>query len=193
MYLEPAITTLTQRISWGIPQEDSFVLVLNSTNLAGTSGRNFQSFHQLVTVENVLAAIGKMNATAEEFNAILSDIRKQAVLEIVPLIIDKNLDSIQSEDYTSMIIENAVLFDDAIGYKVAISVLELFVSTKRSNLTERNAKLAISNLKLELNGFRNDSGYVVAKGLIFYLNDAIKTATNKLFPLKVIIQDGNAW
>jgi hypothetical protein len=141
----------------------------------------------------VLAAIGKMNATSEEFNAILSDIRKQAVLEIVPLIIDKNLDSIQSEDYTSMIIENAVLFDDAIGYKVAISVLELFVSTKRSNLTERNAKLAISNLKLELNGFRNDSGYVVAKGLIFYLNDAIKTATNKLFPFKVIIQDGNAW
>ena len=115
------------------------------------------------------------------------------MLEIVPLIIDKNLDSISSEDYTDIIIENAVLFDDAIGYKVAISVLELFVSTKRSNLPERNAKLAISNLKLELNGFRNETGYIVAKGLIFFLNDAIKKATNKLFPFKVIIQDGNAW
>lgn len=193
MYLEPAIIALTERIKWGTPQEDSFILVLDASNLTGTSGRNFQSFHQLATVENVLAAIGKINATSAEFNAILSDIRKQAVLEIVPLIIDKNRDSVSSVDYTDTIIENAVLFDDAIGYKVAISVLELFVSTKRSNLPERNAKLAISNLKLELNGFKNENGIVVAKGLLSYLSEAIKTATNKIFPFKVIIQDGNAW
>ena len=193
MYLETAISTLTERISWASPQEDSFVIELDADNLKGTSGRNFQSFHQLVTVENIYAAISNIDADATEFNAILSDIRKQAVLKILPLVIDYNLLSVSATDYTNLITDNAILFDDAIGYQTAINVLELFVSTKRSNLSERNAKLAISNLKLEINGFKNESGYVVAKGLVYFLNEAIKTATNKLFPNPIIVKSPNVW
>lgn len=193
MYLETAISTLIERISWANPQEDSFVIELDPDNLTGTSGRNFQSFHQLVTVENIYAAISNIDANAEEFNIILSNIRKQAVLKILPLVIDYNQLSVSSTDYTDLIIDNAILFDDAIGYQTAINVLELFVSTKRSNLSERNAKLAISNLKLEINGFKNETGYTVAKGLVFFLNEAIRIASDKLFPNPIIIQSPNAW
>jgi hypothetical protein len=47
-----------------------------------------------------------------------------------------------------------VLFEDAVGYKVAISVLELFISTERLNTTERSAQMAISSLKLEIEGWK---------------------------------------
>lgn len=187
MYLERAIESLTERIRWAAPEETSFPLTLDASNGTGTSGRTFKAFHQLVTIENVYAAISNLNPTAEDFNAILSDIIKQAVLSIVPLIIDKSINSVYRTDYTDLIIDNSVLFDDAIGYQVAISVLELFMSTKRSNLPERNAKLAISNLKLEINGFRNDNGHVIARGLIYDLKDALKLARYKLFPTEVII------
>lgn len=188
MYNQDSIDFLVNRIGWADVQDDSLSIVINAENLVGTSGRTFKSFHELVTVENVYSATTKENPSYEEFNYILSEIRKQAVLKVLPQVIDKNYLSEISKDYSDIIIENSVLFDDAIGYQVAFDVLEKFVSTSRSNLLERNAKLTISNLKLELNGFRNENGYTVAKGVIFYLNEAIKRASNKLFPIEIIIQ-----
>ena len=61
------------------------------------------------------------------------------------------------------------------------------MSTERSNFLERNAKLSISNLKLEINGFRNDNGHVIARGLIYDLKEALKLARYKLFPTEIII------
>lgn len=194
MYSESAINTLINRISWGLPQDPSFVIELDNSNKTGTSGRNFQAFHQLVTVENVLSAIENASANAGAFNTILSDIRKQAVLSVLPSILDKHEDYQSSFDYSDTIIEKAVLFDDAIGYKVAISVLELFMSTKRRNLAEINAKLSIANLKLEVEGFRNENGALVAKGLVQKLDSAISKASKKIFPFKVVVNNAsNSW
>jgi len=193
MYSQESITGLINRISWGLPQEASFVLELDDSNKTGTSGRNFQAFHQLVTVENVHASVSESTVNAEEFNAILSDIRKQSVLSIVPMILDKHPDYDFAVDYSNIITDQAVLFDDAIGYKVAISVLELFMSTKRRNLAEINAKLAISNLKLEVEGFKNENGALVAKGLVQKLDYALYRASKKIFPLKVPIDGTNVW
>lgn len=193
MYSQESITALINRISWGLPQEASFVIELDNSNKTGTSGKNFQAFHQLVTVENVFASIEDATSNTEEFNAILSEIRKQAVLSVVPMILDKHPDYDSTVDYSSTIIDKAVLFDDAIGYKVAISVLELFMSTKRRNLAEINAKMAISNLKLEVEGFRNENGGLVAKGLVQKLDYALFKASKKIFPLKVPIDGTNVW
>jgi hypothetical protein len=194
MYSESAINTLINRISWGLPQEASFVIELDNSNKTGTSGRNFQAFHQLVTVENVFAAIENTTANAVEFNAILSDIRKQAVLSILPMILDKHEDYNSNVDYSNTIIEKAVLFDDAIGYKVAVLVLELFMSTKRRNLSEINAKLAIGNLKLEVEGFRNERGALVAKGLVQKLDLALQKASKKIFPFSIVVNNAsNNW
>jgi hypothetical protein len=194
MYSESAITELINRVSWGLPQDASFVIELNNSNKTGTSGRNFQAFHQLATVENVFAAIEEVAANEEEFNAVLSDIRKQAVLSILPMIMDKHDDYDSNVDYSNTIIEKAVLFDDAIGFKVAISVLELFMSTKRRNFSELNTKMAISNLKLEVEGFRNENGALVAKGLSQKLEYSIHKASKKIFPFKVVVNNAsNSW
>lgn len=159
----------------------------------GASGRFFKSFHSLVTLENIIEAIEKREPTAEQFEAILNEYRKGAVLEVLSLIMDQHPDYIAKDSYDAVITENNVLFDNAIGYKVAIMVIEMFMSTKRSNIVERNAKLSVSNLKLELEGYRNDSGVLVAQGLVHKFQNAIKLAQNKLFPFKIIVQDGNAW
>lgn len=193
MYSEEIIQSLTERIGFGSPQEDSFTLTMSEAIQIGASGRFFKSFHSLVTLENIIEAIEKREPTAEEFEAILNEYRKGAVLEVLSLIMDQHPDYIAKDSYDAVITENNVLFDNAIGYKVAIMVIEMFMSTKRSNIVERNAKLSVSNLKLELEGYRNDSGILVAQGLVHKFGNAIKLAQNKLFPFKIIVQDGNAW
>ena len=193
MYSEEIIQSLTERIGFGSPQEDSFVLAISEAIQNGASGRVFKSFHSLVTLENIIEAIEKREPTAEQFEAILNEYRKGAVLEVLSLVLDSHEDYINDDSYDASITQNISLFDNAIGYKVAIMVIEMFMSTKRSNIVERNAKLSVSNLKLELEGYRNDSGILVAQGLVHKFGNAIKSAQNKLFPFKIIVQDGNAW
>ena len=193
MYSEEIIQSLTERIGFGSPQEDSFTLTISEAIQNGASGRIFKSFHSLVTLENIIEAIEKREPTAEQFEAILNEYRKGAVLEVLSLIMDQHPDYIAKDSYDAVITENNILFDNAIGYKVAIMVIEMFMSTKRSNIVERNAKLSVSNLKLELEGYRNDSGVLVAKGLVHKFENAIKTAQKKIFPFKLTVEDGNAW
>lgn len=193
MYSEEIIQSLTERIGFGSPQEDSFVLAISEAIQNGASGRFFKSFHSLVTLENIIAAIEKQNINAEEFEALLNEYREGAVLEVLSLILDSHQDYVSNDSYDATITQNVSLFDNAIGYKVAIMVIEMFMSTKRSNIVERNAKLSVSNLKLELEGYRNDSGILVAKGLVHKFENAIKTAQKKIFPFKLTVEDGKAW
>lgn len=193
MYTEEIITLLTNRIGFGTPQEEGFSIELDEANSVGVSGRKFSSFHSLVTVENILAGIENADPDDNEFNLILSDYRKAAVLEILPLIMDKNPDYLTATNYDNTITDNVILFDDAIGYKVAMMVLEMFISTNRSNIVERNAKLAISNLKLEIEGYRNENGALVASGLVQKFNQAVKLATKKIFPFVIEVKNGNVW
>ena len=106
---------------------------------------------------------------------------------------DKHKNYADIEDYDPIIENYKILFDDAIGYKVAMMVLELFMTTRRSNLHERNARLSINNLKLELEGFKNDQGHLVASGLVQKYNLAVKKAVNKIFPFEIIVQNGTNW
>lgn len=193
MYSEEIIQSLTERIGFGSPQEDSFTLTISEAIQIGASGRVFKSFHSLVTLENIIAAVENINPTAVEFIAILDELKKGAVLESLSLILDSHKDYINDDSYDASITQNISLFDNVIGYKVAIMVIEMFMTTKRNNIVERNAKLSVSNLKLELEGYRNETGVLVAKGLVHKFENAIKTAQKKIFPFKIIVQDGNAW
>ena len=193
MYSPEIIQSLTERIGFGSPQEDGFTLTISEAIQNGASGRIFKSFHSLVTLENIIAVIEKEQPSATQFEQILNEYRKGAVLEVLNVIMDQHPDYVANDSYDAIITENIALFDNAIGYKVAVMVIEMFMSTKRKNIVERNAKLAVSNLKLELEGYRNDSGVLVAQGLVHKYGNAIKLAQNKLFPFKVVVNDGNAW
>jgi len=194
MYSEETITALSNRIGFGIPLEVGFPFQIEEANSVGSNGRIFVSFHELVTLENIYAATTDLGEGAEsKFNNILTRFKYQATKEVVPMIMDKNSKYDNSVDYNQTIEDNAILFDDAIGYRVAMKVLEYLMSTKESNLTERNAKLSISNLKLELEGYKNEAGIVVATGLGQRFNQSVKVATEKIFPFVITVNNGNAW
>ena len=193
MYSEIAISTIANRIGWGKPQTDGFAINLAEAIQNGTTKRNFQSFHQLVTVENILAAIPNPLIDDDDFNAKLEEIRDNAARSVLTLIIDLNPNSILSKDYSNTIISNPALFDEALGYKVAISVLELFISTERENFSTRSAQLAISSLKLELEGWKNEAGITVANGLGQKLDKAVTMATERLFPKNKTVTFKQIW
>ena len=193
MYSEIAISTIANRIGWGKPQTDGFAINLAEAIQNGTTKRNFQSFHQLVTVENILAAIPNPSIDDDDFNAKLEEIRNNAAISVLTLIIDLNPNSILSKDYSNTIISNPALFDEALGYKVAISVLELFISTERENFSTRSAQLAISSLKLELEGWKNEAGITVANGLGQKLDKAVTMATERLFPKNKTVTFKQIW
>lgn len=193
MYSNDTISNLNERIKWNASLDPGFSVTLSTENETGTSGKHFQSFHPLVSIDNIYSAVPEIGMNQEKFNALLSDIRLQATLQAVSDVMDQNTLYVPETNYSDLIIANNGIFDNAIGYKVAINVLEMFMSTTRSNLVERNAKLAVSNLKLELEGFKNDYGVVVANGIKYYYQKAIRKASDKLFPLVPTVDSQQIW
>lgn len=193
MYSEVAIATLTDRIKWNASLDSGFTLALSSGNATGISGKHFQSFHNLVSIDAIYASVPDVAMGEEAFNALLSDIRNQAVLQTLNDVLERHEKYVATTDYSEILINNAALFDNAIGYKVCISALEMFLSTQRSNLPERNAKLSASNLKLELEGFTNENGNIVARGIKYYYENAVKKASQKIFPFEIVIKSEKYW
>ena len=193
MYNEQSIASLVTRIGWEKPLDTAFAITIDEEVLTANSERKVNSFHQLVTVENVYAAVPEIEMEVADFNDFLSSLRKQSVLEVLTAIFDKNEQYIETVDYSELILARPRLFDDAIGYCIAIKALELFISSSRNNLLELNAKLSFQNLKIELEGVRNDGGFFVAKGIIYKMERAIQKAQNILFPKNATVQNGKAW
>lgn len=193
MYSELAISTLKERIKWNPSLDSGFTIALSSGNATGTSGKHFQSFHNLVSIDNIYASVPEIGMDEPKFNALLEDIRLQATLQVINDVLERNEKYVTESDYSNVIVTNASLFDTAIGYKVATNVLEMFLASSRSNLDERNSKLSASNLKLELKGFKNDNGHVVATGLESFYQEAISKASKKLFPIEIIITSEKLW
>ena len=195
MYSEEIISKLTNRIGFGTPKEEGFTIEIDEANSIGESGRKFSSFHALVTVENMFAALPDLDGddADEKFNSILEEYRSDAVLAILPLILDEQPNYVASFNYDSLVEDNIKLFDSAIGYKGAIMILEMMLSTKESNLAERGVKLSAANLKLELEGFKNESGHLVASGLSQTFNKSISAVVKKMFPKEIVVQKGKPW
>ena len=193
MYSELTISTLKERIKWNASLDSGFTIALSQGNATGTSGKHFQSFHNLVSIDAIYASVPQIAMGEETFNALLSDIRLQATLQTINDVLERHEKYDAAVDYSEILINNAALFDNAIGQKVCITVLEMYLSTQRSNLPERNAKFSAANLKLELEGFTNENGNLVAKGVKYYYEHAVKKASQKIFPFEIIITSDKIW
>lgn len=193
MYSELSIASLVTRIGWEKPLDTAFAIEIDEEVLSADSERKVNSFHQLVTVENVYAAVPEIDMEVVSFNGFLSSIRKQSVMEVLTAVFDQHTSYDEVVDYSQIIISRPRLFDDAIGYCIAIKMLELFISSGRKNLADRNAKLSFQSLKLDLEGVRNDGGFYVAKGIKYELKSAITKAQKVIFPLEAIVKNGNSW
>ncbi|URM37142.1 hypothetical protein [Flavobacterium anhuiense] len=192
MYNQEAVDALINRIGWselssGLPFE------LSDANKTAESGKMFNWYHSLVLIDNVYAAVPEVEMAETGFNDYLAKVRKQAVLNVLSSILDTHEDYVPDQDYSETIINRPIIFDDSIGYLVAIKMIELYISTTRSNFSERSAKMSYQALKVELEGAKNDNGHFIAKGLIYKLEQSVKKAQKILFPYRVIVNSPSVW
>ena len=193
MYTPESIAVLVDRIGWRQCIDTSLPITVDEENLIATSGRDVASFHSLATVENLHSAIVEVNMDSVTFNERLASFRKQAVLEVVTSILDHSELYEFDFDYSELIIKKAAIFDNAIGYTIAAKALELFITTSRKNLTERNASLSFQILKVELEGAKNDRGHFIAKGIVYKKEMAIQKAQEIIFPNPILIIGDSQW
>lgn len=191
MYSELSIQTLETRIGWSDPSD--LPISISADNKQSDSGRMFNSFHSMVLLSNIYATVPVVNMDENSFNEYLLSVRKQAVLSVLNRIFDQNKEYISTNDYSDTIINRSALFDDAIGYSVAVNMIELFISSGRSNLEERNSKMSYQLLKIELEGAKNENGYPVTKGLLSKLDTSIKRAREIIFPIIPIVTSEPIW
>lgn len=192
MYSQEAIDVLNNRIGWS-ELSSGLPFGLSGENLTAESGKKFNWYHSLILVDNIYAAVPDANMSEVDFNNYLKDIRAQAVLTVLTSILDTHVDYDPLFDYSNIIIERAALFDDAIGFSVAISMIELFISTTRKNFQERSTKLSYQTLKVELEGAKNENGHFVANGIVGKLGKSFNKARLVIFPFKIIVKNGSPW
>lgn len=193
MYSEETISTLINRIGWEAPLDPASVIVIDTENKKADSGRKVNAFHQLASVENIYAAVAVVDMEMVGFNKFLTSVREQSVIEVLTVILDQHHLYDEAIDYSGIIAQKAKIFDDAIGYSIAMKVLELFISSNRKNLTERNAALSFQTLKIELEGAKNENGHFIARGIVSRREIGIKKAQKILFPDNILIDGTPQW
>ena len=195
MFDQASIELMINRIGFGVPESEILGdVTVSQENMVGTSGRTFRGFHQLVTLGNIYETTNEPMMNDEEFNAYLNLIKIDAIKSIGSrLLIDIKL--CPGINYSDLVLNKPELFEDAYGYAVAYACIEQMISTTRSNNKERNAKMAYQQLKIELEGMRNDNGYYVAQGISNNLTSAINIIADYLCPNRkgLIIEDANCW
>ena len=91
-----------------------------------------------------------------------------------------NFDITVRKDYTQQVVDNVSLFDNAIGYGMAVECLKLIINSGRSNRSERMAKGAIAAFA-ELYGIPPDPEMPRIVGVEKTLNIEIKRIKKALF------------
>lgn len=187
MYSSESISALKQRIGFG--SGSTLPITVADDHKIGTSGRLFSFFHKLVTLENLYATVEEINLTEEDFNAYLEQMKQDAVLSVLTRIMHQNKEYLDSFDYSDILLKKVALFDEPIGYTLAVTALEQMVSTARVNDNERSSNIAYNKLKIELEGVTDDHGRLIAKGIISKLYASIKKASDIIFPAKPLTID----
>lgn len=193
MYSEVAINILNKRIGWSDVLSSGLPIPIDSDLKESESGRTFESFHSMVTLENIFYSVSEKITDETGFNSFLKEVKNNNVLSVLNKIMNQNEDYKDSFDYDDTINTKKHLFDEAIGYSVACQMVELFLSTNRKNFIERNAKDAVMRLKIDLEGAKNERGHKIAYGLKDHLRFSINNATKIIFPKRPIVDSKPIW
>lgn len=191
MYSEESISAIEARIGFGDLNVSG--VAVDAAHKEGTSKRVITYFHKLASVHNIYYTADKAAMTSAELNAHLLQLKKDSARAILTSILNKNKLYRDDVDYSGTILSRPELFDDAMGYSLAIAVIEQMATSTRSNKEEGEAKLSYQQLKIELEGIIDDNGRIRAKGLNRELVSSIKSASNILFRDPLTIESGNFW
>lgn len=193
MYSESSKILISKRVGWDNPANSLNSVTIDTENLIATSGRRVNSFHQLANVLNLFHTVDEKFTDSTEFNNLLKEIRLQAAIEVMNKILDQHHCYDFEFDYDKKLEKYQSLFDEPLGYLLAIKCIETYISSNRSNYIERNAKLAFEMLKIELEGIKNEQGITISQGLNMKFYTSIKKAQKILFPEPIQIIGGKEW
>lgn len=193
MYSESSKILISKRVGWDNPANSLTSVTIDAENLIATSGRRVNSFHQLANVLNLFHTVDEKFTDNNEFNNLLKEIRLQAAIEVMNKILDQHHCYDFDFDYDKKLEKYQSLFDEPLGYKIAIKCIETYISSNRSNYIERNAKLSYEMLKIELEGVKNEQGITISQGLNSKFYSSVNKAQKKIFPQPIQIIGTSAW
>jgi hypothetical protein len=191
MYSNEVKQALKERIGFG--SDEGISIDIDDALKIGTSERTASYFHKLVSIPNLYFSVPTVDMEKADFEEILDQLRTDAVANALTAVLHQSVDYVDSFDYDETIIEKISLFDDVIGYSLAISALEMMVSSNRKNDDTRNVVLSYQQLKVELEGVKNEGGHVISQGLNRKLFYAIRQARKIIFPQKIIVTSKPVW
>lgn len=198
MFQESDKILLRDRLGWSEFEQEVYAQKLDATNLNKTSGFTLNSFHGLVTLENVYNCISDSNITDNRFNSVLTEMLDNVVLDILTDVFVSDSRSKTLEDSSSLIVQygETGLFDKAIGYCHAIKVLELILSSVRSNRIELITKENAAQIHSIISGIYNSQGKLIIDGLVHKCSGQRELIKSKIFGFSsnTIIYDAtNEW
>lgn len=193
MYYNPtSIQTLMDQVGWydAIPPS---TIVVDAGNKTSNGGTFFNSYHQVVTVENVRSTLTNPSSIDSTFNAYLLKMKRDGATDVLRRVFDLNplaayasyqgVTSINyAVDYTGLIASRIGLFDKAFGYSVCLSALQMFMTTARSNREQRIAGMSYESLAMEIEGIFDQYGKRITNGMDAKLAQEIQQIITVLFP-----------
>lgn len=192
MYDTNSITALSNTVGFGTSVKAN--VNLDAANSVGSSGMMFNSYHKLVTVDNMLATFKEeISKYSAKVNSELLQIRTDAAKRVLVDVLDSHIDFDDSVDYSSIITTKLNLLRRPFGFAVAITCLELMMSSGRFNVEERTIRQTYAYLKLELEGAKNERGHRVSSGITGKYWGSVKAARKVIFQIKPEVQDGGNW
>lgn len=181
MYSSDNIQSLFNRLGWRNLEADKLENIVNDSNKVSESGRYFEDFSSLVTLNNLYKSVEEPFLNDRLFNEKLKSINESVVFDVLDRSFNYSERSCKVDIDKNDFIENKIgLFDQSIGYGVAIKSIEIMLMSQRNNIEERRVKDLYDDLMVELNGIF-DNGKVLQKGLVQKFEDSIKNNAECLF------------
>lgn len=119
---EKVLAALTGRVGWRQPAGSG--PVLDTDNKKATSGRYFQEFHSIVTIQNVYSSMEQAQAIDSDFNAYLSSLQSSVILQAlnevfkVPQLVESQMVFEKGVYYNPQLIPNAGKF---CGFQIRVA------------------------------------------------------------------------
>ena len=126
--------------------KDILIHRLAFRNGSSVSGRFFESEHSIVTLDNIRECQPNQSATDEEFTTYLAELKEASVYQMLADVYDSDEVLQDTLDF------RPALFDNCISVLMAIKVIEILITSQRSNRTQRISKEAAQQIHFDLNG-----------------------------------------
>lgn len=191
MYDSNTISILEARIGYG--SDSGIPIDVDASLKVGTTGRQFSYFHKLVLLSNIYETVEGISLDQAEFEAYLQQLISDSVIGSLVATLDQSVKYDVDFDYSQIIQDKPEVFDEVIGYNLAIASLEMMISSSRINDKQRNANYAYTKLKVELEGLVDNDGNVKSQGLTRKYNKAISKARKAIFPARIHVTSIKIW